>query len=208
MHRILIVDDDSTIIESLAELLSRNGYVVEGVTSGEKALQAIEKGVYDVVITDVIMPDVRGESLLSEIKRTRPETIVILITGFPAVEKAVEAVKNGAADYIPKPFKIDEVRIAVEKALHERRLDRKAPQALDEIFGSLSNPIRREILIHLGIGAVGFARIQAGIGMDDPSKLAFHLRKLKKDGLIEQDDKRRYHLSKKGREACEVLRRV
>lgn len=208
MHRVLIVDDDPDIIENLTELLTKNGYRVEGVDSGEKALKAMENENYDVVITDVIMPDVGGMNLLSEIKRNRPETVVILITGYPAVDKAVEAVKNGAADYIPKPFRIDEVRVAMEKALHERRLGDKAPGALDEIFGSLSNPLRRKILEHLGDGAKGFAVILEYVKADDPSKLAFHLRKLKSDGLIGQDEDKKYYLSKKGREALEVLRRV
>lgn len=206
MHRILIVDDDPTIIENLSGLLSKNGYAVEGADSGEEALKAIEKEMYDVVVTDVFMPDVGGMNLLSEIKRTRPETIVILITGYPEIDKAVEAVKNGASDYIPKPFKIDEVRVAVEKAIHERRLTRKAPNALDEIFRSLSNPIRRRIMKLLGRGATGFAEILEFVELDDPSKLSFHLRKLKNDGLIKQDESKKYYLSRKGREALEVLR--
>jgi DNA-binding response OmpR family regulator len=208
MHRILIVDDDPTIIENLTGLLSKNGYAVEGADSGEEALKTIENGMYDVVITDVFMPDVGGMNLLSEIKRARPETIVILITGYPEIDKAVEAVKNGAADYIPKPFKIDEVRVAVEKALHERRLAWKEPHALDEMFGSLSNPIRRKIVKCLGRGATGFAEILEVVELDDPSKLSFHLRKLKNDGLVKQDESKKYYLSKKGREALEVLRRV
>jgi DNA-binding NtrC family response regulator len=208
MHRILLVDDDPTIIENLSGLLAKSGYGVEGVNSGEKALKAIENEMYDVVVTDVFMPDIGGMNLLSEIKRTRPETIVILITGYPAIDKAVEAVKNGASDYIPKPFKIDEVRVAVEKALHERQLTRKASNALDEIFRSLSNPIRRRIMKLLGRGATGFGEILEFVELDDPSKLSFHLRKLKNDGLVEQDERKKYYLSGKGREALEVLRRL
>lgn len=120
--RILVVDDEPKMCEFLEFVLSEEGYAVDSSTSGEDALSRIGDGEYDIVITDLMMPGVDGMRLLEEAKRTCPDTAVIMITGYSTVENAVEAMKRGAYDYLPKPFKIDEIKVVVARAAEQLRI--------------------------------------------------------------------------------------
>src|SRR3972149_3525435 len=101
----------------LVELLSEEGYEVDSAENGQKGLEAARRADYDIVLTDLIMPSVSGMDVLREMKRAKPKTHVILITAFATVENAVEAMKNGASDYITKPFKVDEVQTKIRKVI-------------------------------------------------------------------------------------------
>ena len=120
--RILVVDDESIVCESCQRILEGEHYEVETALSGQEAFQKMRENVFDVVITDLKMPIVDGMDVLKHVRKEYPDTIVIMITGFSTVETAVEAMKLGAFDYIPKPFTPDEVSIVVKKALEKRSL--------------------------------------------------------------------------------------
>ncbi len=120
--RILVVDDERSMREFLEIFFAREGYEAVTAADVETALVALEADDFDVVISDVQMPDRDGLDLLREVKRTAPETVVIMITAFATTEAAIEAMKEGAYDYITKPFKVDELRLVVEKALEKKLL--------------------------------------------------------------------------------------
>src|SRR5881409_2011800 len=108
--KILVVDDESAILRLLKEALSEWGYQVTGASSGAEALQALRGDMFDAVITDIRMPDMNGLELLKEIKRHDESVEVVVMTGYPTIASAVEALKVGAFDYLSKPLLIDELR--------------------------------------------------------------------------------------------------
>ena len=120
MARILVVDDDLSMREFLELMLIGEGYDVQIAASGEEALQIAEKQEFDLVISDIRMKKVDGIGVLKGVKTINPDTVVILISAFATVENAVTAMKEGAYDFIPKPFKIGELKTVVGRALSHR----------------------------------------------------------------------------------------
>ena len=132
---ILIVDDERSMREFLGIYLRREGYRIEAASGGNEAIAAIKSRAFDVIITDLRMPDVDGLTILAEAKRTRPDAEVIVVTAFSTTETAIAAMKAGAHDYLTKPFKIDEVGLVVDRAMEKRRLSRENVALRDEIKG-------------------------------------------------------------------------
>jgi DNA-binding NtrC family response regulator len=122
---ILFVDDDSKILDLVEEYLTAFDYKVSVVNNGLKALDLIKNQDFDVVFTDFKMPDIDGLELLAVIKEYRPETEVIIVTGHGTMESAVQAMKFGSYDYIQKPFKLDVLRILIDKIYEEKKLRRE-----------------------------------------------------------------------------------
>ena len=122
---ILFVDDDQTILNLVEEYLAAFDYMVSIVDSGLKALELIKDQDFDVVFTDFKMPDIDGLELLAMIKEYRPATEVIIVTGHGTMESAIQAMKFGSYDYIQKPFKLDVLRIVINKLFEEKRLKRE-----------------------------------------------------------------------------------
>jgi len=120
--KILAVDDSPVILEMVKEFLAAEGYAVETAISGESALQAIEKERPDLVIMDIRMPGMSGLEALSEIKKKDPQATVIMMTAYGTTQTAIEAMKRGAYEYITKPFKNEEVKALIKKALEAGRL--------------------------------------------------------------------------------------
>jgi len=120
--KILIVEDEKNMREVLRILLEGEGYNVSCAMDGSEGLAWLEREIFDLVITDIKMPGVDGFEVLKRAQELSPETLVIMITAFGTTESAIEAMKLGAYDYIHKPFKIDEIRLVVKKALEKRRL--------------------------------------------------------------------------------------
>ncbi len=116
-HGILVVDDDQSLREFLDILLSKEGYRVYPADSGENALEILKSHKISMVISDIRMPGMDGMSLLKTIKTLRPEMPVVLITAFASMDSAVTAMKEGAWDYLTKPFRIEELREIIERAL-------------------------------------------------------------------------------------------
>jgi len=120
-QKILVVDDEMSMREFLDILLTREGYEISLADSGEQACEILAKGLFDLVITDIRMKDVDGIEVLKKAKETSPETMVVMISAFATAETAVEAMREGAYDYIPKPFKVEEFKKIVRGALKSKR---------------------------------------------------------------------------------------
>ena len=124
-EKILVVDDEKTVCESVNKIFSRKGYTVDDSLNAKEAMEKIKKTSYDLVITDMKMPEMGGLELLEIIKDYYPELEVILITGYPSADTEEKATKLGAADYIPKPFTPDEIIEIAEKALKKRKIEKE-----------------------------------------------------------------------------------
>jgi two-component system response regulator PilR (NtrC family) len=122
LNRILIVDDEQSMRELLSIMLRKEGYEVVTADNGEKALKAVQNDIFDLVITDLKMPQMDGMTLLKEIKESSPDTIVIIVTAFGTTEGAEKARRLGAYDYIGKPFNNDEIKLVIQNALEKGRL--------------------------------------------------------------------------------------
>jgi DNA-binding NtrC family response regulator len=120
--RIMVIDDKDFMRDGLVETLSRAGYAVDGFGSARRALDAFASTRYDLLITDLRMPEVDGISVVRAVRNEAPETPALVITAYGTVESAVEAMKCGAFDYIQKPFKAEELELVVAKALEHGRL--------------------------------------------------------------------------------------
>ena len=131
--KLLIVDDEKHIREGLEKALSLDGYEVELASDGRKALDLIEEGDVDLVITDLKMPQISGEELLKETLDRIPYLPVIILTGHGTIENAVEAMRNGAYDYITKPLNIDKLSLIVKRALENSSLRRQNRELLNQL---------------------------------------------------------------------------
>ncbi len=125
LRNVLVVDDDPGMRQMLTMLLRSKGYVPTAVDSAEAALKEFEARPYDVVLCDVRMPTVDGLALLGELQRRSPEATVIMMSAYGSEEIALEAMKRGAYDYVSKPFRQDEVILALRKAEERERLRRE-----------------------------------------------------------------------------------
>jgi DNA-binding NtrC family response regulator len=142
-ERILVVDDDAGVREALSEFLLSLGYVVVAVENGEEALAEYEKGDFDVVMADLIMPNMDGMELLRRIRDIKNnEVIFLMITGHPSISTAVEAINRGADDYITKPFHLEDVKLRISKALEKQTLKGRLKTAQGLAWGlMLSIPL-------------------------------------------------------------------
>lgn len=121
--RILVVDDEPFIRDVIADFLTMEGFDVRTAADGQFAAQELSKGMFDVVLTDLKMPNVAGLDLLKHITVAYPATLTIIMTGFGTVETAIDAMKQGAYDYVLKPFKTDEIIQVIRRAIAQKRLE-------------------------------------------------------------------------------------
>lgn len=124
--RVLVVDDESVVIRSCDRILGGEGIEVEGAVTGEDGVKRAEGNGFDLLLLDLKMPDTNGIEVLRRIKAVKPGLAVIIITGYPSVDTAVEAMKLGALDYVVKPFAPAELRSTVTKALKHRAVRKQA----------------------------------------------------------------------------------
>jgi DNA-binding NtrC family response regulator len=116
-HKALVIDDEQIVLDSVSKILRDENYTVDGTLSGREGRdKAIEQD-YDIVLTDIRMPDIGGMRVLRDVKRAKPSLPVIIITGYATIRSAVQAMKLGAADYLEKPFTPDQLLKAVASAL-------------------------------------------------------------------------------------------
>ena len=120
---ILVVDDDSLIRDYLNETLCRSGFNVELAGAGEEALEKIRKTEYDIVLSDIRMPNMGGMELLQAVKQYLPNAKVVMMTAYGTVQNAVEAMQLGAFEYVMKPFSIDEIELVIRRALDQKKLE-------------------------------------------------------------------------------------
>ncbi len=122
MEKLLIIDDEKSLVDLLALVFKKEGYAVRTALSAVKGLDLFEKEPADLVITDMKMPQVSGMDVLRRVKEADPDVPVIMITAYGSIDQAVEALKAGALDYVVKPFDVDELKIIVARGLEKRRL--------------------------------------------------------------------------------------
>ncbi len=144
-QRALVIDDEQVVLDSVRKILSSEKYEVDTCLKGKKGIEQAIHQSYDVVLTDIRMPDIGGLIVLRDIKRAKPALPVMIITGYGSVRSAVQAMKLGASDYIEKPFSPDELLNAVSKAI--RRAEEEEPEEQGIVH-------QAEVLKVLELGAV------------------------------------------------------
>jgi two-component system response regulator PilR (NtrC family) len=123
--KILVADDEKSMREFLDIMLKKEGYKVTLASNGEEVMKLIEKDIFDLALVDIRMPREDGISVLKKIKSISPETVVIVITAYASADTANKAMKEGAYDYITKPFKIDEIKLIIQNALEKKHLQKE-----------------------------------------------------------------------------------
>jgi len=125
---ILVVDDDPSIRKVLAAILEEKGYNVEAVDTGKKAISKSKIRFYNLALIDIRLPDMEGTELLTQMKQTVPKMIKVMITGYPSIQNAVDALNKGADAYIIKPLEIDKALSVIESLLEKQRESLKMTQ--------------------------------------------------------------------------------
>ena len=138
--KILLADDEQIARENLEYILKKEGYETVAVASGAGALEELEKSDFDLVITDLRMPQVDGMQVLERAKELRPATEVLVVTGYATVHTAVEAMQKGAYHYLAKPYQNEEVRILIRKALEKRELQLRVQELQREVEATRGFP--------------------------------------------------------------------
>ena len=133
--RILIVEDDREMCRFLSDLLTEEGYEVEVAYDGPSALERYKKAGFDITITDLMMPRMKGTELVRHLKEIDPDALVLLITAFGSIESAVETMRAGALNYLTKPFRTDEILLTVSRALEQGGLRKELHRLRREVQG-------------------------------------------------------------------------
>jgi len=123
--KILVADDEQSMREFLDIMLKKEGYKVSLASNGEEVSKLVENDLFDLVLLDIRMPKLDGISALKKIKANTPETVVIMITAYASADTAIKAMKEGAYDYITKPFKVEEIKLIIKNALEKKNLQKE-----------------------------------------------------------------------------------
>ncbi len=204
---IMVVDDDQDLRDSVVEILENNGYTVMACETAEAALQKMAGTVPRLVLVDNMMPGMGGMALIPLLKKDYPGTKIIMITAFSTVDNAVAAMKSGADDYLTKPFRRDDLLMAVRRMLEMVKFEsRQVDPDMDEALACLANQIRRQILAALSEnGEMRFMDITRTLGISDHTKVVFHLKNLKAANLITQNREKIYRLTPQGKKIFDCL---
>jgi DNA-binding response OmpR family regulator len=208
MNEIMIVDDDEDLRESMAEVLAGGEFAVTQAARGEEALNLIEHRKFDLILLDMVMPGLSGMEVLGRIRQKFPRMPVVMISAFASVGSAVEAMRQGASDYVTKPFRVDGLLTAVRRSLEEARFATcRAEFNIDAVLSCLANAIRRGILASLEReGAMRFMDICRRVEIEDHTKVNFHLKILKEAGFLAQDERKLYVLTAHGLRVMDCAR--
>jgi len=159
-RKILVVDDEITVCKSIKQSILREEYAVDTALSGEEALEKDDENRYDLIISDLMMPGMSGMDLLKALKKRREEVMIIMITGYPTIKTAVDSIRLGAFDYIPKPFTPNELRSLVSRAFKKveseekpghRPPETKIPSGLYYMIGHTWLRIEKDKLASVGV---------------------------------------------------------
>lgn len=123
--RILVIDDEDSMCNFMEIMLTKEGYQVESTSSASDGISRLRESNYDLVIADLNMPEMTGIDVLKSVREFKKEQELVVMTAYASVDSAIEAMKQGAADYITKPFKIDEIKLVIEKSINRRNLVRE-----------------------------------------------------------------------------------
>lgn len=128
LARIIVVDDDESIRKVLATIFEENGYTVDTAENGKQAIEKTEKNFYNLGLFDIRLPDIEGTELLAKVKDTTPRMRKIIVTGYPSLPNAVEALNKGADAYILKPFDMDKILQTIKEQLKNQEEEKKYGQ--------------------------------------------------------------------------------
>lgn len=206
-EHIYVVDDDHDLRDSIVEILENNQFKVSSFETAELALQSVKNVLPSLVILDNMMPGMGGMAFIPMLKKEHPSVKIIMITAFSTVDNAVSAMKSGADDYLAKPFKRDELLVAVRRSLEELNFEKKLiGPGMDEALSCLSNEIRRQILIALSQkDKMRFMDITRHLEISDHTKVNFHLKNLKANSLVSQNRDKIYSLTPQGKKMVDGL---
>ncbi|MCD6451511.1 MAG: sigma-54-dependent Fis family transcriptional regulator [Acidobacteria bacterium] len=190
-YRILVIDDEENMLELYSRILGKEGYKVTTALTAEEALDLFGSKVFDLIIADLALPGMNGVELLKKVKEEDPDIPYILITAYGTVESAVEAMKLGAFDYIPKPFQTEELKIVIKKALKEYQLAQELKRLRSEVkerysFGNIVGRSKKMLAIFDLVGRVAASNStvliqgESGTGKELIAR-AIHYNSLRKD---------------------------
>jgi PAS domain S-box-containing protein len=151
---ILVVDDEKGIREGCRRILTGDGFAVDVAANGKEGLEMLSIRPYDLMLVDLMMPGMGGLEMMEQVRQIDPEIIMIVITGFATIETAVDAMKRGAYDYIPKPFTPDQLLAFVNRGLEKRRLSMQAKQLMEERDQKLLEVANERSKIHTIVNSI------------------------------------------------------
>jgi len=131
--RVLVVDDETGLCDFISHYLKTQGFEVEVAFRAKQALEILEQGVFDVVLADIMMPSMDGLELLRRVKEAKPEIVVVMMTAYASLDKAMKAIAYGASDLLIKPFELGQLVQVINKSVSEARLllTKKTPPTTD-----------------------------------------------------------------------------
>ena len=147
MARILVIDDNESVLELISTILISSNYDVVTAANGEEGIKALGENYFDIVITDLMMPNIGGMEVLDHVITKSPKTICIILTGHGTIQSSVEAIKKGAFDYITKPVSANKILLTVEKALKFKSLEEENTRLKKELRGKYTKLIGTSVPI-------------------------------------------------------------
>lgn len=207
MEKILIIDDEGELRATLHEVLTRGGWSVQEAASADQALPLLERAPFNLILLDMVMPGTDGMSAIPLIKKQAPRARIIMMTAFASVQNAVQAMQQGADDYIVKPFRIETLLLSVRRNLQQASFAGDCKEMeLDSLFHGLANAMRRQILLTLDRnGPRRFMDLVRLLEVEDHTKVNFHLKVLREAGFIQQSGDKGYAITEAGHRAAGCL---
>jgi DNA-binding NtrC family response regulator len=142
--RVLVVDDDRAICEYMETFLAQDGFEVKSLQNPEKAADEVKAGGYHLVVLDLMMPGMDGVEVLRRIRKIDTDVAVVIFTGYPSLETAVQSMKLDAVDYLKKPFNPDEFRAVVDRVMRKKGLLRSPEENLHRVIGETIRGLRKD----------------------------------------------------------------
>jgi DNA-binding NtrC family response regulator len=147
--RVLVVDDDREICDYMETFLSKDGLEVKTLSEPEAVAEEVKNGGYHMVVLDLMMPKVDGVEVLQRIRKVDSDVAVVIFTGYPTFESAVQSMKLDAVDYLKKPFDPDEFREVVDRVMRKKGLMRSPEENLHRVIGETVRNLRKEVNLTL-----------------------------------------------------------
>ncbi len=142
--RVLVVDDDQAILEFMDTFLTKDGFEVTTLADAKDAPEAVKEGGYHLVVLDLMMPGLGGVEVLEQIRRVDSDVAVVIFTGYPSLDTAVQSMKLDAVDYLKKPFNPDEFREVLDRVMRKKGLLRTPEENLHRVIGETIRGLRKD----------------------------------------------------------------
>lgn len=208
--KILILDDDLETLENLKEILVGENFEILTSNNPVESLEIAKQFKPSLILIDYLMPQMDGIDFINEIRKNDSQVRIIMMTAYSSIETAITAMKKGANDFIPKPFKKADLILKINKALQELKFltCTSLSDNIDELLASISNKTRREVLILLSRNSeMRFMDIVRSLAIDDHTKLNFHLKNLVNNGLLSHRGQS-YKITEKGVKMLSCLKYI